>query len=62
MEQAETIQKQWVKIYPSYIDKALKHNEGRKISASLAVENPSIKEILAICKQELGLNSAPEDV
>lgn len=62
MEQADTIQKQWVKIYPSYIDKALKHSEGRKISATLAVENPSIKEIFAICAEHLRLDSRTENV
>ena len=62
MEQADTIQKQWVKIYPSYIDKALKHSEGRKISATLAVENPSIKEIFAICADQLRLDSKMEVV
>jgi signal recognition particle subunit SEC65 len=62
MEQADTMKKQWVKVYPSYIDKALKHSEGRKISATLAVENPNIKEIFAICAEELRLDSKMEVV
>ena len=62
MEQIDTMKKQWVKVYPTYIDKALKHSEGRKIACDIAVENPTTKEIFAICAEELRLDCKQEIV
>jgi signal recognition particle subunit SEC65 len=62
MESQETLVKKYIKIYPSYIDKALKHSEGRKVSSSIAMENPRIEEINAVCSQVLGLDSKKENV
>ena len=43
MENKDNLKKKWVKIYPSYIDKGLKVSEGRKVSNTIAVENPTAK-------------------
>ena len=34
-------EKKWIKIYPIYIDKAVKVSEGRKVSLANAAENPT---------------------
>jgi signal recognition particle subunit SEC65 len=62
MENNEALKKKYIKIYPSYIDKQLKHSEGRKVPLSVAVENPLTTEINAVCNQILGLDSASEKV
>ena len=62
MENNEALKKKYIKIYPSYIDKQLKHSEGRKVPLSIAVENPLSSEINAVCVQILGMDSAPEKV
>lgn len=62
MENENDLKKRWVKIYPQYIDKALKHSEGRKVSASIAVENPTTKGILGICSETLKLSCKEESV
>ena len=60
METQEQLKKTWVKFYPSYIEKTLKHSEGRKINSEIAVENPTIKEIFAICAEQLKLDCKQE--
>jgi signal recognition particle subunit SRP19 len=50
MESDNITTKTWIKIYPSYIDKELKHSEGRKVSNELAIEKPSAHEIYTILK------------
>ena len=55
MESNQTIQKTWIKIYPSYIDKDLKQSEGRKVSALYAVDKPTVPEIYVICRDIFGL-------
>ena len=62
MEKADTLQKSWVKIYPSYIDKGIKHSEGRKVSSEIAVENPTINEIFLLCANVLKLECRQEVV
>ena len=62
MEQAEDVQKKWVKFYPSYIDKDLKCSEGRRIPSEIAVSNPTTKEIFAVCSEGLKLNCKEEKV
>ena len=56
----ESVEKTWVKVYPSYIDKELKHSEGRKVSAVYAVDKPTVQEIYIICKQLFGLDCSIE--
>jgi hypothetical protein len=62
MESSEALQKKWVKIYPSYIDKALKHSEGRKVSSAIAVENPTCRDIFIVCSEILKLNCSEQFV
>ncbi len=62
MESSKDIKKKWIKIYPSYIDKGLKCSEGRKVSASIAVDNPNIKEIFVVCAEILKLDAKGEIV
>lgn len=54
--------KKWIKIYPIYIDKAVKVSEGRKVSLAYAAENPTAKNIYDVCTQFLGLNCKIEEV
>ncbi|MDH5806338.1 MAG: signal recognition particle subunit SRP19/SEC65 family protein [Candidatus Methanomethylicaceae archaeon] len=49
------MEKEYIVIWPSYINSSLSRNEGRKVSKKIAVESPSIEEILNACK-ELGLD------
>ncbi len=62
MENNEAMKKKYIKIYPTYIDKQLKHSEGRKVPLSVAVENPQSQEINAVCAKILSLDSALENV
>lgn len=62
MENNEALKKNYIKIYPSYIDKQLKHIEGRKVPLTVAVENPLTTEIHAVCLKILGLESTAEKV
>jgi signal recognition particle subunit SEC65 len=62
MEQADQIQKKWVKIYPSYLDKDIKCSEGRKIPLEIAVSNPNTKEIFVVCSELLKLGCKEEKV
>jgi signal recognition particle subunit SEC65 len=55
MESTKDIKKKYIKIYPTYIDKGIKYSEGRKIASGIAVENPHIREIAAVCAEMLGL-------
>lgn len=41
---------EWIKIYPIYLDKAMKKTEGRKLGKEFCVENPNIKELYVILK------------
>jgi signal recognition particle subunit SEC65 len=47
--------KTWIKIYPSYIDKELKHSAGRKVSLPYAVDKPLAQEIYVVCTNLLKL-------
>ena len=38
----------WVSIYPPYINARLKVSEGRRISKTIAVDNPQLQEISMI--------------
>lgn len=62
MENSDSLKKKWIKVYPNYIDKAIKHSEGRKVSNAFAVESPSAKEIFGVCAEILNLNSKLENV
>ena len=62
METTDGIQKNWVKIYPSYLDKNIKHSEGRKVPNDVAVENPTSREIFFDCGEILRLNAKEEKV
>jgi signal recognition particle subunit SEC65 len=62
MEQVDQLQKKWIKIYPSYLDKDLKCSEGRKISSNIAVSNPNTKEIFVVCSELLKLGCKEEKV
>ena len=62
MENNEALKKKYIKIYPTYIDKHLKHSEGRKIPLTIAVENPLSVEINAVCAKILNLDSHIEIV
>ncbi len=62
MENTDSVQKKWVKIYPSYLDKSLKQSEGRKVPNDVAVENPTSREIFLVCGEILKLNSKEEKV
>ncbi len=62
MEQTEDIQKKWIKIYPSYLDKDLKNSEGRKVPADIAVSNPTTRDIFVVCSEVLKLNCKEEKV
>jgi len=39
----------WI-IYPEYFDARRSKGEGRKVPKSLAVENPSLEELMKACK------------
>ena len=54
--------KNWVKVYPIYIDKNFKLSEGRKTGLLSSVENPSIEDIYRICSSILKLNTKVENV
>lgn len=54
------MEKKYIVIWPSYINSSLSRNEGRKVSKKVAVESPSVEEILRACK-ELGLNAFIEE-
>jgi signal recognition particle subunit SEC65 len=56
------IQKNWVKIYPLYLDKGFKYSEGRKTSLTNSLENPTIEEIYKVCSTNLKLKSQAEIV
>lgn len=58
----DDVEKKWIKIYPIYIDKGVKVSEGRKVSLANAAENPTAKDIYAVCTQFLGLNCKIEEV
>lgn len=62
VESAEKLEKNWVKVYPIYIDKGVKLSEGRKVSIANSAENPTAKDIYAVCSQFLGLNCKIEPV
>jgi len=62
MESKDSLQKTWIKFYPSYIDKNLKHSEGRKISNENSLENPTCLEIFKICAELLKLDCKMEHV
>ena len=57
----KTLTKDWTKIYPIYLDKAMKKSEGRKMSVNLCVENPTIKELYLVLKS-LNFEVIAEDV
>eukprot|EP01062_Namystynia_karyoxenos_P019286 TRINITY_DN17244_c1_g1_i1.p1 TRINITY_DN17244_c1_g1~~TRINITY_DN17244_c1_g1_i1.p1 ORF type:complete len:206 (+),score=48.70 TRINITY_DN17244_c1_g1_i1:85-618(+) len=38
-------------IYPQYVDQKLTYRQGRRVSRSLACENPSALDIFQVCKQ-----------
>lgn len=42
--------KHWIILYPVYLNSKKTTSEGRRISISKAVENPTIYEIADICK------------
>ena len=48
-------EKKYVKVYPIYIDKAVKYCQGRKINKELCIENPMAKDIYRVCNELLGL-------
>jgi signal recognition particle subunit SEC65 len=52
---------EWIKIYPSYLDKTIKKSEGRKMGSEFCVENPMIRELYVICKS-FNLEVVAEDV
>ena len=56
MESESNTSKSWIKIYPSYIDKELKHSEGRKVSSELAIEKPNVIEIYSVLKNLLDMD------
>jgi len=56
------IQKNWIKIYPIYLDKNFKYSEGRKTSVLSSVDNPTIEEIFKICSVNFKLNCKAEPV
>lgn len=58
--EGETDWSKWVAVYPQYIDKSLKHSEGRKIGADDAIENPTAGEIAYACSS-LGMRCVLED-
>jgi signal recognition particle subunit SEC65 len=60
MESNASLTKNWIRIYPSYIDKELIHSEGRKVSLLYAVEKPTVPEIFIVCKELFGLDCAIE--
>ena len=53
--------KEWTKIYPIYLDSAIKKSEGRKLGSQYCVENPTIKELYVILKS-MNLEVVAEDV
>lgn len=61
METTEKLQKNWVKVYPIYIDKDMKRSEGRKMPAEFSVEAPTAKEIHSLMKS-INLESVMEYV
>ena len=52
--------KTWICLYPLYLDKGKSERQGRRVSKSLAVENPNVLEINDSCKH-LKLLSAIEN-
>lgn len=58
----ENLKSQWVKVYPTYIDKTLPYSEGRKVASGLAIENPTAREIFITCGEYLKLDSVEEHV
>ncbi|KAA6399526.1 MAG: hypothetical protein EZS28_004950 [Streblomastix strix] len=50
----------WHVIYPAYLDSTKKKHEGRLVNKEIAVENPTINEIVAACK-EVGLETRVEE-
>ena len=61
MENTEKLQKNWIKIYPIYIDKDMKRSEGRKMPTEFSVEAPTAKEIHSLMKS-INLESVMEYV
>jgi signal recognition particle subunit SEC65 len=62
MESEDKISKTWIKVYPSYLDKELKHSDGRKVALPYAVEKPIAQEIFLVCTNILKLNCKVEYV
>ena len=60
-------EKKYVKVYPIYLNKDIKYENGRKINLELCVEKPDSMQIMKVCKELLGLtcilqpNSHPKD-
>lgn len=48
------MEREYIVVWPLYINSCISRGKGRKISKKMAVESPSIEEILSACK-ELGL-------
>ena len=62
MESKEKIEKKWVKVYPIYIDKAVKISEGRKVNLNNSTEEPTAKAIYQVVTEFFGLNAKIEEV
>ena len=62
MESKEKIEKKWVKVYPIYIDKAVKISEGRKVNLNNSTEEPTAKAIYQVVTEFLGLKGKIEEV
>ncbi|GIX65769.1 signal recognition particle [Babesia caballi] len=41
----------WVVIYPAYFDKKATVSGGRRVNKSLAVDNPRVEDIRAVCEK-----------
>lgn len=60
IEEQQIIKKDWVRIYPCYLDKNLKTSEGRRINLELAIPNISIHEIAKVTSQLYGFKTVLE--
>ena len=55
-------EKKWIKVYPIYVDKALKLSEGRRVKIESGCEKPTAKDVFTVCSNFLGLECKVEPV
>ena len=61
-KEAKKGQRNWIKIYPIYLDKNFKYSEGRKTGLLLSIDSPTLDEIFKVCSVNLKLSTKVEFV